>query len=453
MLPLVEIPPTVRKYAEGYQDLFSPEQFEHFKRYLTGLFVSENKTIQAINGSFVVEARNQSSLNRFFTEYLWSATAVNERRLELLRKDPATTPKKHAVLIMDDTHNEKYGEHFPLLGQWFIPSAKRYGFSHNVVTIHYADRKVDYPLELRWYDQMDVSETLQWLDEHEIKYQPQVLERKKKESKKRKYLGDILKRVRRDHPDWAVPFPSKLDLACELIDWAVRQGYNYPVVFDSWYTCRQVCEHIAAKNMIYVGTVQPDDGVYIRGKWISIKDWHAQLPNKAFEPVRFRYRQRETMEKYWAAAQTQEVGQLGRVRLVASHKEEDLSDEPQFYVCNYLQWELSYLLGRRQLRWPVETCYENTKGPLGFDAYELRNEEGIRRHWTLVFAAYSAARQANAQGRWGNWLKARLQTIGDVSRQVQGEALAALVYFATSELAQGRSTKAIVEQMVSHLKP
>jgi len=77
MLPLVEIPPTVKKYAEGYQDLFSPEQFEHFKRYLTGLSVSENKTIQAINGSFVVKVRDQSSLNRFFTQYNWSATAVN----------------------------------------------------------------------------------------------------------------------------------------------------------------------------------------------------------------------------------------------------------------------------------------------------------------------------------------------------------------------------------------
>ena len=54
MLPLVEIPPFVKKYAEGYQDLFSPEQFEHFRRYLTGLLVSENKTIQAINGAFVV---------------------------------------------------------------------------------------------------------------------------------------------------------------------------------------------------------------------------------------------------------------------------------------------------------------------------------------------------------------------------------------------------------------
>ena len=114
---------------------------------------------------------------------------------------------------------------------------------------------------------------------------------------------------------------------------------------------------------------------------------------------------------------------------------------------------MSYLLGRRQLRWPVETGYEDTKGPLGFDTYELRDEEGIRRHWTLVFAAYSAARQATAQGRWGNWLKARLQTIGDVTRQVQGEALAALIYFAISEMAQGRSARSIVDQLVSHLRP
>lgn len=452
MLPLVEIPPTVKKYAEGYQDLFSPQQFEHFKRYLTGLFVSENKTIQAINGSFVVEVKNQSSLNRFFTEYPWEAAAVNERRLELLRHDPATVPKRHAVLIVDDTHNEKYGEHFPLLGQWYIPSAKRYGFSHNVVTIHYADRQVDYPLELRWYDQMDVARTVAWLDEHAIKYRPEVLDRKKKESQKRKYLGDILKRVRRDHPNWQVPFPSKLDLACELIDWAVAHGYSYPVVMDSWYTCRQVCAHIAGENMIYVGTLQPDAGVYLKGKWVSLKDWHSQLPNKAFAPVRFRYRQRETMTKYWAAASTHQVDQLGRVRLVASHTEEDRSDEPRFYVCNYLHWESSYLLGRRQLRWPVETSYEDTKGPLGFDAYELRDEEGIRRHWTLVFAAYSAARQATAQGRWGNWLKATLHTVGDVSRQVHGEALAALIYFASTELTHGRSTEAIVDLLVSHLR-
>lgn len=114
--------------------------------------------------------------------------------------------------------------------------------------------------------------------------------------------------------------------------------------------------------MIYVGTAEPDDGVYLKGKWVSVKEWHEQLPNRAFEPVRFRYRQRETMEKYWAAAETRQVGQLGRVRLVASHQKEDRSDEPRFYVCNHLQWELSYLLGRRQLRSEWRRAMRTPKG-------------------------------------------------------------------------------------------
>ena len=50
MIPLVEVPPFVNQYAQHYQDLLSPEQFEHFQRYLSGLFVSDNKTIQGING-------------------------------------------------------------------------------------------------------------------------------------------------------------------------------------------------------------------------------------------------------------------------------------------------------------------------------------------------------------------------------------------------------------------
>jgi hypothetical protein len=55
-----------------------------------------------------------------------------------------------------------------------------------------ADRHVDYPLELRWYEQMNVEKTVEWLKEHAIKYRPEVLERKQKESQKRKYLGEIL---------------------------------------------------------------------------------------------------------------------------------------------------------------------------------------------------------------------------------------------------------------------
>jgi hypothetical protein len=42
--------------------VFSPEAFIQFERYISGLIVSENKTIDGINRLFVFESRNQSSL-------------------------------------------------------------------------------------------------------------------------------------------------------------------------------------------------------------------------------------------------------------------------------------------------------------------------------------------------------------------------------------------------------
>ena len=64
MLPLVEIPEIVRHYAPFFTSVFSPVAFKQFQRYSSGLIVSENKTVEGINRIFVIDVRNQSSLNR-----------------------------------------------------------------------------------------------------------------------------------------------------------------------------------------------------------------------------------------------------------------------------------------------------------------------------------------------------------------------------------------------------
>ncbi len=62
MFPLVEFPTLVQHYAPFFQEVFSAEAFIEFKRYVSGLIVSENKTVDGINRLFVNESRNQSSL-------------------------------------------------------------------------------------------------------------------------------------------------------------------------------------------------------------------------------------------------------------------------------------------------------------------------------------------------------------------------------------------------------
>jgi hypothetical protein len=65
MLPLVELPEIVRHDAPWFASVFSPEAFAQFQRYISGLILSENKTVEGINRIFVIDVRNQSSLNRW----------------------------------------------------------------------------------------------------------------------------------------------------------------------------------------------------------------------------------------------------------------------------------------------------------------------------------------------------------------------------------------------------
>ena len=67
MIPLVELPEIVSHYAPWFEPIFSEEGLIQFQRYVSGLLVSDNKTIDGINRLVVYESRNQSSLNRLVT--------------------------------------------------------------------------------------------------------------------------------------------------------------------------------------------------------------------------------------------------------------------------------------------------------------------------------------------------------------------------------------------------
>ena len=84
MLPLVEFPQLVEHYGPTFQDIFSAEAYIEFKRYISGLIVSENKTVEGINRLMVVESRSQSSLNRLLNQSPFSLGALNRSRLAML---------------------------------------------------------------------------------------------------------------------------------------------------------------------------------------------------------------------------------------------------------------------------------------------------------------------------------------------------------------------------------
>ncbi|MEU1462529.1 transposase [Streptomyces sp. NPDC005727] len=85
-------------YAARFDDIFfSLAQQRGFRLYLTGLLAprERNKTITCLAGAEPVAGAGMPGVQRlqfFLSESPWEAEQVNDRRLELLREEPATAP-------------------------------------------------------------------------------------------------------------------------------------------------------------------------------------------------------------------------------------------------------------------------------------------------------------------------------------------------------------------------
>src|SRR5262245_31511363 len=156
MLPLVELPEIVRHYAPFFASVFSAEAFVQFQRYVSGLIVSENKTVDGINRLFVLDVRNQSSLNRLLTASPFSPEALNEARLALLASLAATQLKPKGVLSVDDTLLTQYGRHFEKIAYLYDSTQGCYVWAHNLVNLHYSDDLTDYPVAFRVWEPAEV---------------------------------------------------------------------------------------------------------------------------------------------------------------------------------------------------------------------------------------------------------------------------------------------------------
>jgi len=110
MLPIAVYPSIVDEFLPKMKQEFSKPQLKQFARYLTGLIVCDNKTVTAINNSFVGH-NDQSALNNWLTDSDWSEEKLDHARKQLIKEELNAKNLKHGVLIIDDTLNHKTGKH------------------------------------------------------------------------------------------------------------------------------------------------------------------------------------------------------------------------------------------------------------------------------------------------------------------------------------------------------
>src|SRR5205814_3351787 len=101
MAGILEFPQVVQEALRVFGDLLPNEpQRRHFAEYLTGLFVADRKNVSGINREFA-PTTDQSCLNRFLTAADWDVAQLNQRRLDLLQRDPTTRYSDQGVIPID----------------------------------------------------------------------------------------------------------------------------------------------------------------------------------------------------------------------------------------------------------------------------------------------------------------------------------------------------------------
>ena len=464
MFPLVEFPELIQHYAPFFDGVFSAEAFIEFQRYISGLVVSENKTVDGINRLFVYESRNQSSLNRLLTQSPFSLDVLNQKRLALLASLPGTQMKVNGVLSVDDTLLTHYGQHFEQIAYLFDHVEERFVWAHNLVTVHYSDDDTDYPALFQLWKPVDLDKLEQGLLAAGIKLKDS--KRTLKETLPDKWRQYVIGVWRRNLKKAGVAelYDSKPQMARQLLQQWVQAhpDHKLPVAFDSWYTQPDFCRFLNDQlDLPYVGALAGDEQVVLKTGTERLEDFAARLKQEhleavkeggrlVFKPITIPFK--GDHERYYSYVAIHRVHNFGKHRLVINHRQADLSDNPVYLMSNRLYWQAPGITRIYRHRWPVEVYHEESKDE-GLDQYQLRDFEAIKRHVALVAVVYSLLRAAQHDGALRDKLQRelKLELEGSVPfwrRVTQAQSLWSLALFISAGLAQGQTLHQIMAPLL-----
>jgi DDE superfamily endonuclease len=236
MLPLVDIPDIVQHYAPFFAAVLSPQALQPFQRYLSGLMLSENKTVEGITRLLVLDTRHQSSLNPLLTKSPFDIKALHQAQLALMPSLPGTQMKPKGVLSVDDTLLSHYGQHFDQIAYLYDSAQKRYVWAHNFVNLHDSDDLTDYPVDFRRWQPAELDAIETGLLASGICIRPSKYDLKESAPQKgRQYLLGLWQR-HQHKPEVGKLYQSKLILAQPLIYDCVapHPQAQLPVTFDHW---------------------------------------------------------------------------------------------------------------------------------------------------------------------------------------------------------------------------
>jgi hypothetical protein len=446
MLPLVGIPETVAQFLKKYRNVFCKEAgFQHISRYINGLLMSPNKTLQGIYSQLVWNEEEKVS-RRAMHEAVFEAGWKQEELMEQHRKviSPIHQGKGREIIALDWTFSyHPYSEKIFAAKEAYDYVNRCWSCYQTVVTASISNgQRVDgiavevqspnYQKEELAYLEMTAKENYDQM-EH---VQERLLELLHYHKNRLAY---------RKRTEIAVEIVSRLELEGQFPD------ADY--AFDQGILSRPLTEVIEKSGKYWVTEIERSRNIMWNGQWQRVAQIAEELQNN--HPESFRHKlvrcRNGEQREIWAFTKVVRLKKYGRKRLVIVHEQSNLSDTPRFLLTNALHWDASRVFATWTYRWSVEIFHEFSKQFVGFELAQLRNEEAVKRHFCLSCVAQSVLQTASCSGRKSerfNLTPENESTIGQRLYSLTREALHNLLKLSQSLLLQGKSTEQILEVMM-----
>lgn len=353
------LPECFENYCRKFNDKLPRQaQQENFRNYLAGLLSElHRKNIAAIASSTV--NCSYVNLHHFLHDSPWKADEINDRRIDIIWQNRQTRPKVGFDLILDDSGHRKRGWETEGVERQYIGQIGKVDNGVVAVSSHVFDGLRGYPL--------DISQ-----------YQPPSSFEKGREDER---------------------FRTKPQLALELID-KCRERNLCPgvVLVDSGYgNGSEFLKELENRELKYVASLRKNRTVYAQLPGETSRQKHTleeiakNLPEDRFTKVTLPL---EEPRDVWVAALPVHFPKLGGTRLFAVQLDAPRFSEAgdiDYFVTNQAAeiataaW-IAKSYSRRN--W-IEVFYREAKGWLGMTEYQVRDMETVRRHWILMFTAFT----------------------------------------------------------------
>jgi len=335
-----------------------------------------------------------------------------------------------------------------------------YPLAHNPVTSHYVSGPVRFPVDLGVYRLYE--EVTRWEAFVHKHFPDRPIPTQKKE---RARLHKAVDPVWLADPDFQTlhqQFRTKIDLGMALLEAAIQQKVPFRVLlFDSWYLAEELVSMARYRKKDWISLLKKNRNLetnsfvlkdaagtplQLEGPHIAVEDLVPLIPPTAYRAVTV------GDKTSWTFTLAVRLPGLGKVRLVVSFKNAELTGTYAVLVSNRADWNAQRIITLSVQRWPIETFYQDSKGHLGLDEYRMRNAEAIQKHWCLVCVAYSFVHldclpPSPTKG------SLPIKTIGEACRQQAQALMQAVIVYAHERLQLGQRAQDVFDYLFAKQQP